>query len=36
MQGCVRLRNAVNCIEMHFGDYYYSEIGPLTSDLCVR
>ncbi len=31
MQGCVRLRNAVNCIEMHFGDYYYSEVGPLTS-----
>ena len=24
MQDRVRLRNAVNCIEMHLGDYYYS------------
>ncbi len=32
MQGCLRLRNAVNCIEMHLGDYYYSQVGPLTSE----
>ncbi len=32
MQGCVRLRNALKCIEMHFGDYYYIEAGPLTSE----
>ncbi len=30
MQGCVRLRNALKCIGMHFGDYHYSEAGPLT------
>ena len=32
MQGCFRVRNAMKCIEMHFGDYYYSEVGPLTSE----
>ncbi len=32
MQGCVRLRNPVKCIEMHLGDYYCSQVGPLTSE----
>ena len=31
MQGCVRLRNALKCIEMHLGDYHYSQSEPLTS-----
>ena len=31
MQGCVRLRNALKCMEMHLEDYCYSEVGPLTS-----
>ncbi len=31
MQGCVRLRNALNCIELHLGDYNYSQVEPLTS-----
>ena len=31
MQGCVRLRNALKCIEMHLGDYHYSQGESLTS-----
>jgi len=31
MQGCVRLRNALNCIAMQFGGYVYSQVELLTS-----
>jgi len=31
MQGCVRLRNALKCVEMHLGGYVYSQAEPLTS-----
>ncbi len=31
MQGCGRLHYALKCIEMHLGDYCYSQVEPLTS-----
>ncbi len=31
MQGCVRLRNALKCLEMHLGGYVYSQVELLTS-----
>ena len=31
MQGCVRLRNALKCIEMQLGGYVHSQVEPLTS-----
>ena len=31
MQGCVGLRNALKCIEMHLGGYVYSQVKLLTS-----
>jgi len=31
MQGCVRLRNALKCIEMQLRGYVHSQVEPLTS-----
>jgi len=31
MQGCVRLRNALKCTEMHLRGCVYSQVEPLTS-----
>ena len=30
MKGCVRLRNALKCIEMHLGRYVDSQVELLT------
>ena len=36
IKDCVRLRNALKCIEMHLGGYHYSHVEMMKSKAVLR